>query len=1339
MKDCGTTDKATPKLTVAAVAAVLAVAVGGMVLTGWALDISMLKSILPGWVSMKPNTALAFVLTGVALPLVSRSPSLLSRLGRLCGLLAGLIGLLTLAEYVYGWNPGFDQWLFSEPAGAVATSNPGRMAPDAALCFVLLAAGLEIVYYLRRTKRRSLVPMILGALVTAVALASILTCFTPELGAFGWMGLTNMAVPTAAMFAVLGAAMALSGLRENIRLWSLGLRTAAAFGAGLMLLMGIGLYTSRSVIHLADTVNRITQAENVLHYTAEVMGEAAATQTHTRGYVITGGERYLDAQRAAARQCRATLAGLWQLIAADPSQRARAARLEAQVDETLQRFSNDIESRRANGPGGVPLDVVNHGEDLMDNLRATAKEMQDSENELLQAYQAESERVSLLVQTVIFTGTAVGLVILLTTLLKLNRIMTERNHIDGVRRQEQAMVLALMDNLPDHIYFKDTASRFIRVNPAHMRSLGANSPAQVTGKTDADFFPAEHSRKALADEQNILRTGQALVDIEEKVIGPAGDESWVLTTKLPLRDDTGRITGTCGISSDITGRKRAEQHIQQLNRVYAVLSDINQAIVREKDPQAMLETVCRIAVEKGQFRMAWIGMLNPVTQELQPAAASGAVEGFTELARIDLRDRTRATGPSARCLLSGEHAVCNDIARDPLYLPWRDEALRRGYQSSGAFPIKVDGQIIGTFNLYAGMPGVFDEEELRLLDELAMDVSFAIEVGRREEKRRQAEAALLESQALYFSLVEQLPVGVYRKDAEGRYVFVNSHFCEIENRPREQYLGKFPHELPGVDAWLTEQAGQQHAAIMQTGRPVEVDEIQTRPGGRQAFFRVIKSPVFNAEGKVIGSQGILFDITGQKQAEREVQRLAAFARYNPNPVLELSVTGEIIYFNAAALQMANTLGWEHPAQILPPNTAAIVRDCLATNQPALRLETRHGNRTLSWSFFPVAQTHAVHCYAGDITGRKEAETVLRNSEALLKNAQVIAGLGTYILDILGDRWSSSDVLDGILGIDKTYERSLAGWAALIHPADRAAMVDYFKNEVAGRGRPFDKEYRIVRHNDHAELWVHGLGRLEFDAQGRPVRMVGTIQDITGRKRADEALRASEERFRTLFDKAGDGILLLSDEGRILSVNESFARMHGYSREEIMCKGLKDLDTPDSFQKAPERMRRQLAGEEFNFEAEHYHKDGHVIMLEVSAGLVSLGGKNVIQAFHRDITERKRAGEAHARLATAVEQSAESIVITDIKGTILYVNPAFEQISGYTRTEAIGKNPRILKSGKQDTEFYRQMWAALTRGEVWHGHFMNKRKDGSFYEEQATISPIRTLRAPSSIMWPSSAT
>ncbi len=141
----------------------------------------------------------------------------------------------------------------------------------------------------------------------------------------------------------------------------------------------------------------------------------------------------------------------------------------------------------------------------------------------------------------------------------------------------------------------------------------------------------------------------------------------------------------------------------------------------------------------------------------------------------------------------------------------------------------------------------------------------------------------------------------------------------------------------------------------------------------------------------------------------------------------------------------------------------------------------------------------------DITERKRAEEAIRESENLLKESQVIAGLGSYILDFATDMWVSSDVLDRIFGIDEFYVRSIEGWADIIHPGDKVEMVNYFNNEVVGNKNRFDKEYRIIRKNDHAERWVHGMGELEIDGRGQVRKMRGSIQDITERKLSEEIL------------------------------------------------------------------------------------------------------------------------------------------------------------------------------------------------------------------------------------------
>ena len=310
-------------------------------------------------------------------------------------------------------------------------------------------------------------------------------------------------------------------------------------------------------------------------------------------------------------------------------------------------------------------------------------------------------------------------------------------------------------------------------------ALDLGADAFILKPTEPELFVARIRSVLAAGRAGALTPPKPSLG-EEKVL--LKEYSEVLVHKLEKKtlqlEETNRA-----LAADVSQRKRAEGMLRELNRVSSVLSNVNQTIVREKDQQAMLEAICRIAVEKGRFRMAWVGLVNPATQELQPVASCGMVEGYTELVKINLRDKTQTTGPGARCLLAGEHAICNDIAHDPLYLPWRDEALRRGYQSSGGFPLKVEGQVVGLFSLYADTPGFFDEEEMRLLDELAADVSFALEVSRREKERRQAEKELRWRTAFFEAQVDSALDGILVVDSQGKKILQNQRLNELWKIP----------------------------------------------------------------------------------------------------------------------------------------------------------------------------------------------------------------------------------------------------------------------------------------------------------------------------------------------------------------------------------------------------------------------------------------------------------------------------------------------------------------------------------------------------------------------------
>jgi len=333
------------------------------------------------------------------------------------------------------------------------------------------------------------------------------------------------------------------------------------------------------------------------------------------------------------------------------------------------------------------------------------------------------------------------------------------------------------------------------------------------------------------------------------------------------------------VFSDITARVQADTHIRRLSRTYSVLSDINQCIVREKDTQAMLEAACKIAVEKGQFRMAWVGMVNPETHVLEPVAWSGVVDGYLEQVRVDLRN-PNIVGPAERAFHNGEHSICNDIEHE-LFRPWREDAVRHGYRSLAAFPLSTAGEIVGVFCLYAGELGFFDAEELKLLDEMAMDISFALEVNRGEVERRKAEERLRWRTAFFEAQVESALDGVLVIDGQGWKILQNQRLNELFKIPRHVYENPDDEVQRKFVAALVKDPSEFDEKIQYLqSHPEEVsrDEIELLDG---TILDRYSAPVRDKSGNYYGRIWTFHDITEQRQLEsnfRQAQKMEAIGQ-----------------------------------------------------------------------------------------------------------------------------------------------------------------------------------------------------------------------------------------------------------------------------------------------------------------------------------------------------------------------------------------------------------------------------------------------------------------------------
>ena len=473
--------------------------------------------------------------------------------------------------------------------------------------------------------------------------------------------------------------------------------------------------------------------------------------------------------------------------------------------------------------------------------------------------------------------------------------------------------------------------------------------------------------------------------------------------------------------NDITDRKIAEEQLQHVGRLYALLSQINQAVVRTQDRQTLLQNICDVAVQYGQFKMAWIGIVDENTGIINPVCYAGQEEGYLKNIIITRNDEATGKGPVGRSIRENELKICHDIATDPNMEPWREEALKRGYRSSIAVPFKIKDKVIGTINLYASELGFFSEDEKILLQEIGEDITFALDAMEAESERVQAQLALQESELKYREFVENSPeaICIY---TDGIVVYVNKECVRLMRAKSKKQLVGLPvieYIHPDNRATVFERMKIVAQSDINGSLPL-VEEKYIRMDGTSMYVEVKAMPIV-LDGKP-SVQLTARDISDRKSTEEALENsrkeLKAIYDYAPVMMCVVDEGGQLLFANNAFTNFTKSsrleLKGNGPGDVFgcvhsftDPRGCGhghACSSCVLRNAINTTFKTGKGTKNIEYEseFIRDAEQKAVSLLCStalinnagqrnlllclhDITDRKRAEENLLNSEARLES------------------------------------------------------------------------------------------------------------------------------------------------------------------------------------------------------------------------------------------------------------------------------------------------------------------------------------------------------------------
>ncbi|MDX1375773.1 MAG: PAS domain S-box protein, partial [Burkholderiales bacterium] len=897
------------------------------------------------------------------------------------------------------------------------------------------------------------------------------------------------------------------------------------------------------------------------------------------------------------------------------------------------------------------------------------------------------------------------------------RVLVRIRDVSRLQRAEDALVRTekllqqILDNTSTAIVFaKDLANRYLFINRAFERIAGRPA-AQVVGKTTHELLPGEVADALKRNDDHVIATRETILVEEQVRVG--GETRTLLTNKFPLLDAHGEPYGMCGIAADITERKHTEEALRS-----AALA------VSSAGGERVFEALVRSVASILDMEVAFIALRLPDNPERLRTLALYEDGALREQVEYGLPGTACAdvVGKSFRLIEA-------DVAR---HYPGDPDFRLKSIQSYAGAPLSdAAGASIGLMSVASRRPISSPsrvEAVLRIFAARAM----------AELERRRAEAAMRAGMAQYRAIFDASVDGMALLDDLGWIVDANPAFCAMFRYGREEILALDSKTLVPKESVST---------CLQVLASADADTVSQG----ECLGRRRDGTLFDMElrGVAMVYQGrphrlaIVRDITERKRAETE--RLELEASYRS--IFEASEdgiyvhdwdSGAIIDVNPRVCEMTG-YSREELLNRLPAMLGAgdatqagkVTGEALdrARRGETVRIEFHRRSKDGSLHWDEVSLKSAV--LAGkrrllaivrEITERKAREEALRASE---EQYRAVFDGSTDALVLWDAQLRRVDVNPAYLRLfGYTRDEVIGGEFANNLPAQYAERRRGLVRRTLG-GESCHAELESMRKNGE---------RIQVDVRTIPIQFRGAphalaiVRDVTEHKRAEAAIRASEEQYRAIFNASEDALVLWDSSLRRVDVNPAYERIFGWSRDEVIGEAFRQRPLPPAYtERRLELVRRALAGEASTVEIESVRKNGERFHADLRNIPIRYRGEPHVLAIGRDVTARKRAAAA---LAASEEQyravfnaSLDALVLRDEAFRIVDVNPSYERMSGYRRDEVLGAD-NVVANPPEVNARVKALHVRALEGETIRLETRMVRRDGSWLDIE--LSGVRTV-------------